>query len=332
MSLFHIVMQLMNLKNEVNMDKEERQYVNSVFEKDCWLDIVAKGSWERITIKNKSGDTIASFPIYKARYMGFKTLKIPPFTQTLGIYMEDTGAKLCKRLEREKKLINQIIEKIPPGYNCDFSLDINNQYILPFIWKGFKVQPRFSYRLEGLNDLEQIWKDFKENIKTDIRKAGKKVEIKKSKDLDVLIDMQNKTFARQNRKAPFNIEELKKLDDMLQKCNARELLYAVDESGNVHAATYFVYDENRCYYLMSGGDPNYRNSGATSLLVWEGIKHAAGRVNIFDFEGSMIEDIERFIRGFGAQSRVYYNVKKLNFILSFVEYMKPKIKKLIGYK
>ena len=83
---------------------------------------------------------------------------------------------------------------------------------------------------------------------------------------------------------------------------------------------------------MGGGDPEFRNSGAASLLIWEGIKFAHNHSEIFDFEGSMIESIERFFRGFGAVPRVYYNVTKLNVILQFAEYLKPKVKKIIGYK
>ena len=144
--------------------------------------------------------------------------------------------------------------------------------------------------------------------------------------------MQRKTFERQGRKLPFNESIIRKLDNELKCRDSRVLLYAYDDEDNVHAATYFVFDNNRCYYLLSGGDPDFRNSGATSLLLWEGIKLASNRVKIFDFEGSMIEDIERFVRSFGACPRVYYRVTKFNVILSMAEYMKPKIKKLLKYK
>lgn len=311
-----------------NVDK----CTNSIFEKNWWLDVVAGVDWEKITVEKKNGEIAAAFPIYKTKYFGFKALRVPPFTQTLGIYLEDTGAKLTKKLEKEKKLVNEIIEKLPKDYNYDFYLDINNEYILPFIWKGFKVEPMYSYRLENLSNLDEVWSGFKENIKREIRKAVKKVEVTREKEIDVLIQMQKKTFKRQGRAFPYDEMKMKQLCDVLEQKNASLLLSARDSEGNIHAATYFVFDDHRCYYLMSGGDPDYRNSGATSLLMWEGIKYASERCDIFDFEGSMIEDIERFFRGFGAKPRIYFHVKKLNWLLSLAEYIKPKVKKLLKYK
>lgn len=311
---------------------KNKVYTNSIFEKEWWLDSVAGGNWEYITIEKKNGDIMASFPIYKTKHLGWKTLKVPPLTQTLGIYIEETGAKLTKTLEREKKIINQIINNLPLGYQYDFYLDINNSYVLPFVWAGFKVEPMFSYRIEDLTDLDKVWAGFKENIKTDIRKAERKVKVIEENNIELLIAMQKKTFERQGRKFPLDENIIRNIDSASDKHNSRLFLCAIDNEGNIHAATYFVFDENRCYYLMSGGDPKYRNSGATSLLVWEGIKRASERVKIFDFEGSMIEDIERFIRGFGAAPHTYYHVKKLNLFLSFVDYVKPKIKRLLNYK
>lgn len=313
------------------MDEKEMT-TNSIFEKKWWLNAVAEDRWEYIRIENKNREIIASFPIYKTRFFLWKALRVPPITQTLGIYIKETGAKLTKRLEREKKLINSIIEKLPDGYQYDFFLDINNQYVLPFIWAGFKVEPMFSYRINEISDLSETWKGFKENIRTDIRKAEKKVSVVEDGDIDILISLQKKTFARQGRKYPYDENLIRKIDKVLCEYNSKLFLHAVDENGNVHAATYFVFDENRCYYLFSGGDPDFRNSGATALLIWKGISYASKRVHVFDFEGSMIEDIERFVRGFGAEPHTYYHVKKLNSFLSFAEYMKPKIKKLLKYK
>lgn len=312
--------------------KNIEEYTNSIFETDLWLDCVAYKSWERIVIKNKNDEIEAAFPIYKGNKMGFKILDMPPLTQTMGVYIRDTGAKLTKKLEREKKLLTQVIDSLPGGYNYDFNIDIDNEYVLPFIWKGFKVEPRFSYRLENLEDLDAVWNGFKENIKTDIRKAQKKVEVRSDMDIENLIRMQEKTFQRQNRSLPFDKDVIRKIDKAMHSNNKGLLLCAVDRDDNVHAAAYFIFDERRCYYLLGGGDPEYRNSGATSLLIWEGIKYASEHSIIFDFEGSMIQDIERFVRGFGANPRVYYHVYKYNWVLSFFNYIKPTVKRLLKYK
>jgi hypothetical protein len=45
-----------------------------------------------------------------------------------------------------------------------------------------------------------------------------------------------------------------------------------------------------------------------SLLLWEAIKHARTVTRTFDFEGSMIEPIERFFRAFGGTLTSYLHV------------------------
>jgi hypothetical protein len=73
----------------------------------------------------------------------------------------------------------------------------------------------------------------------------------------------------------------------------------MDDQGNAHAATLLVFDERSAHYLLGGADPRHRGSGAASLLVWDAIQFAAGHSKLFDFEGSMVEGIARFFRGFG---------------------------------
>lgn len=49
-----------------------------------------------------------------------------------------------------------------------------------------------------------------------------------------------------------------------------------------------------------------------SFLTWEAIKFSSGVTKTFDFEGSMIESVERFFRAFGAKQKPYFQVSKIN--------------------
>jgi hypothetical protein len=314
------------------MQHDSISCVNSVFEQPWWLDAVAPGQWSCATVES-GGEVVARLPYVYQKRLGFNLLGMPEYTQTLGIWIKDTGAKTTKRLERQKDLLFEIIEQLPKRYNVDIYLDHRCRYVLPFKWKGFALIPVFSYRLESLADEDVLWNGLRENAKTDIKKAQNRIKIVDSLPVDTLISIQAKTFARQGRR---NYDShsalLKRLDKTLSEHNARKLLCALDERGRVHAASYFVYDEQTCYYLIGGGDPELRNSGAASLLLWEGIKFASSVSKAFDFEGSMIEDIERFFRSFGGEPVPYYRVTRLNTALSFADYMKPKAKRMLNWK
>jgi hypothetical protein len=62
-----------------------------------------------------------------------------------------------------------------------------------------------------------------------------------------------------------------------------------------------VWDPESAYYLMAGSDPRLRSSGAINLLTWEAIRFAGQVTRRYDFEGSMLRLVERFIRTFGGR-------------------------------
>ena len=88
------------------------------------------------------------------------------------------------------------------------------------------------------------------------------------------------------------------------------MLIAKDEQGNIHAAMLLIWDNQAAYYLIGGADNRFRNSEAMSLLMWKSIKLASDKVDIFDFEGTMVESVERFFRGFGGVQTPYYQLVK----------------------
>jgi hypothetical protein len=78
---------------------------------------------------------------------------------------------------------------------------------------------------------------------------------------------------------------------------------------------------------MGGADPKLRSSGAQTLLLWELIQLSANLSRSFDFEGSMIENVEKSFRGFGARQYRYFRVWKDN--RGFVSKSKDLFKKEI---
>ncbi len=307
------------------------EQVNSIFEQPWWLDAVAPGQWDAVEIQ-KDRKTIARLPYIKTKRFGLPLLGMPLYTQTLGYWIDDTGAKNARKYARDKDLISELIEKLPKGHSIDLALDHSCDYLFPFYWNGFRLQMAYSYRIEDIRDVDRLWDNLADNIRREIRKAQKLLKVEEGHPIEELIRMQEKTFGRQGRKHRDDRELLERLDRVLLEHNARKLLCAVDAEGRIHAASYFVYDEKCCYYLIGGGDPELRTSGASSLLMWEGLKHASTVSGAFDFEGSMIEPIERFFRAFGGVPVPYWRVTRLNTLLSIADYMKPKIKKIIGWK
>jgi hypothetical protein len=98
----------------------------------------------------------------------------------------------------------------------------------------------------------------------------------------------------QSAPVPFTQEYLRRLDAACVQHGARTILVAKDPEGRTHAAVYLVHDKKCMYYLMSGGDPELRSSGAGCLAAWRSIELAHQLGVRFEFEGSMIELVEQF--------------------------------------
>lgn len=305
--------------------------VNSIFEQPWWLEAMAPGQWEAVEIV-KDGKVLARLPYVKQKRIGCRLLGMPDFTQTLGYWIADTGAKNANKYSTRKDIITELIEKLPPKCSVDLALDHNCDYLFPFTWAGFKIQIAYSYRIEDIHNVDQLWSNLAVHLRTKIKKAQRIVTVEDNHSIDDLVALRNKTFERQGRKLYDYSIALKRLDAALLEKNARKLLCAVDSEGRIHAASYFVYDSTCCYALIGGGDPELRSSGAATLLMWEGIKFASTVSKSFDFEGSMIEPIERFFRSFGGVPTPYWRVTRLNPLLSLADYAKPRIKKLLGWQ
>lgn len=311
--------------------KDSIKEVNSIFEQPWWLDAVAPNSWDCVIVK-EGDEIVGRLPYVKKKRLGFRLNGMPQCTQTLGPWVCCNLTNKVKALAKTKEIYEHLLAQIPQGWSVDLVLDHSVSFFLPFIWHGYKVEPTVSYRFSDLSDLDAIFKGIKDTRKRIIRNAAKYLEISDSNNVDTLIALQKMTFKRQNRKSPIPDSLIRNIDNACLEHEARKILVAQDCQGNVHAVAYLVYDDNRCYYLMGGANPDYRQSGAQSLLLWEGIKFASTVSRVFDFEGSNIEDIEKVFRSYGSDYVINYRISKLNPVLAAFDYFKPKIKRLIGYK
>lgn len=283
-----------------------------IFSRDWWLDAVCgEENWD-VAVVEKGGRVVGSMPFFMRRRFGATLLVQPPLTQTLGPWIRPSAAKYSKSLAYEKDAMEGLIAQLPR-----YGLFIQNWHHantnwLPFYWKGFTQTTRYSYVLEDLSDTAKVWEEFEERARGDIRKASNRfgLQVRDDLGLDAFIALNRMTFARQGRNLPYTEELVRRIDAASAQRSCRKIWIAEDGEGRHHAGVYVVWDENSAYYLMGGGNPELRNSGATSLLMWSAIQHAAGVTKAFDFEGSMIEPVERFFRGFGARQVPYFALRR----------------------
>ncbi len=247
----------------------------------------------------------------KQNRLGLKIISQPALTQTLGPWIAEPSkkTKYATKLAREKDLMEVLIDQLPfyHVFRQNFASEISNW--LPFYWRGFQQTTRYTYRLESLDSSDLLWKGFNENTRREIRKAEKKgVCVEATDDVNAFLAVNEKTFRRQGMKLPYERAYVRNLYSACLANGAGKIFLARGADGRVHAGNLIVWNQHCAYYLLGGGDPELRNSGATSLAMWHAIQFASTVSKIFDFEGSMIEPVERFFRGFGAVQTPYFSL------------------------
>lgn len=310
---------------------QETPFCNSVFEQPWWLDIVAKDLWHEITVR-EGEKVIARLPYV----LNGKTIKNPIFTQTLGIWLDASlkePAKGNHQYRLQKDTFKAIVEQLPKCNNIDFVFDSEIKYILPFRWLGFDIKPEFSYRIFDVNKKEIDEDFFERRIRKQIITGQKELILDcESNDIEAFIELQNKTFARQNRKNPYPKDITNNIIKTAIDNERGKLFFAKDSNGNNHAASFVLYDDKVCYHLLSGQDTSYGYDGAVAFLFYKEILFSREHSRDFDFEGSMVEGIEQVFRRFGGNQIITWHVSRHNTWGSFKDFLKPKIKRLLHYK
>ena len=270
---------------------------------------MAPGRWDEATIE-RGGRTVARLP-YVVRGRGrLRMLTMPPLTQTLGPWVERSSGKPAHALSEEHALLAELEGGLPTAEAFDQHFSPTMLNALPFYWAGYRLELAYTYRLEDLKCEQALWDGLRSTTRTQIRKARGRVEVRDDLGLDRLYAVWARMFGRLGRRPPVSLAELARLDSACAARGARAMLFAQDDAGRVHAVAYSVWDEHAAFYLLGGGDPDLRDSAAGSLLMWESIMRARAVTNVFDFEGSMIEPVERFFRSFGASQTPYLRVTR----------------------
>jgi len=284
----------------------------TIFSQPWWLDTVAgKDNWDVVVVEKK-GQIRATMPFVIKKTFFMTMLAMPPLTQTLGPWFRKSSAKYSKRLALHKKLIGELIAKLPPFDHFMQNFHYSQTNWLPLYWLGFRQTTRYTYILPDLRDETKLWSGLRENIRTDIRKASNRLQLRicNDKTISDFYRLNRLVFERRGIPTPYTEDFIVRLDEACIRHNARRIFIAEDEQGKLHAGVYVIWDRNSAYYLMGGSDPDLRNSGANSLCMWEAIKFAATVTGQFDFEGSMIEPVERYFRAFGAIQTPYFSISK----------------------
>lgn len=278
-----------------------------------WWNEVVVDNWDVAVVAN-GNQVIAVWPYYMRKRGPWKMITNPPFTPYSGPFiLYPEHQKTPSRISFENKVHDALLEQIPEvsEFTQHFHLGFSNS--LSFQWKAYEEHRKYTYTLALENEIAVIWEGFRENTRRQIKKAEKTLHVESSKDALLLERLLKETYASQSDAYPdFESALFQRILNYTSTYGNGQLLKATD-GNNDHACVLSIYDNNCAYYLIGGAANTSKNSGAMSLLLWKSIQEAKANSKIlFNFEGSTVQAIEKFLRGFGGELTSFSRIVKNN--------------------
>ncbi len=249
----------------------------------------------------------------------FTFYRTPPFTPHIGLFIPNQSSNPAKVLSETKRITKEVADFFEEKSLSLVSCVLPNYHIdtQPFTWNQFKTSVHFTYHA----DLSQSEAELENNMSAEHRNLLKKalkdgIETSFTTDYHDVEDMVSKTFNRKNKEL-----DQSRLKSILYEFATPQNSFAfvARKDGKTIAASFCLFDQHRAYYLLGGYDPEERHGGAGISCVYNALLHAKKEgKTIFDFEGSMLPEVEKYFRAFGPKLIPYYGFHKAWLPLEFV--------------
>lgn len=284
-----------------------------IFSQPWWLDAVCGEDNWGVHVIEKSGQFLGAMPYYVENRNGYDIITKAHHSQNNGIimcYLKDM--KTVAKIDRQEEVINTMCDYIESlgvdKYEQQYHYSFTN--FLPFRWRGYNEMVRYTYVIEDTSDMEKVVANFKYIVRNQIKKAEKIVTIKEGMEIEKFYEINKLSYDRQGIEVPFSLKLLTRIESACAAHDCRKIIYAEDEEKNIHSVAYLVWDDESLYFLINGIDTDFTWSQSNSLLIREAINTAHQLGKKFDFEGSVLQQIEHIFRGFGAEQKMYFRIYK----------------------
>lgn len=242
------------------------------------------------------------------------------FTPYQGIlFLNDASVLPRQRVLNEFRVAEFTIDELIKRYrSIAMPLSWNFTDLRPFLWHNyhdselgqFQVTPRYTAVLD-LNGIDS--ETFPGQVRTCRRQEWRKGAdyiVQEETDIDRFMALYELTFARQD----IALSEAKLALVRRITCAAVEQGYgrltSCTTPKGVASMTLFLFDKQRAYYLFAANDPELRNTGAASRLMFDNIFYAQQRgLAEFDFVGVNSPNRGDFKLSFNPELKLYFDVR-----------------------
>ena len=252
------------------------------------------------------------------------------FVKYLGILYDSFQDKDARAQSARHQIDRLIVSHLSKCGVWSYTFHPNYTNWLSFYWAGYQQTTRYTYQIRFVPSTD-FKNSYREKVRHPLRQAEKNRLVVDDISTDEFIRVNTKTYQKRRAKPPYSSAWLKTFLISSEKAGYLYKKGVKDSDGNIHSVAAIVFDKKSANLILHGTDPQFSNQGGGTLLLDHLIEFARRNSSVFDFEGSMIERIELFYRGFGGDLVPYFKIFKAN-LQTFLYEASIKIYKKLFYK
>ncbi len=275
-----------------------------IYMQDWYLDACTPpGKWSFVYTELEDG-SFGIWPYLLKKKSIFNYIAMPHLCKWMGplTTVDDQPRK-------KEKIIKQLIDQLPEHQHFVQNVYYNST---DTNFDAFESKQAYSYQIALDEDLDTIFSRLDSDYRNNKIKKAKHLKLVHNAPVDDIVEMQMASYHYGKFDIPFDEKYVRLHVKKILKNERGNILSLRDEEGQLYASMFVIWDEQRAYYHLAGMNPDLRKSGASIRLIWECIKFSKEELDVafFDFEGSMIPNLERVRRNFGAKKILYQNISR----------------------
>lgn len=305
-------MKIVHLRNQqINISKWDRSirtaFNGIVYAFSWYLDSVCDG-WEALIY----GDYEIVMPLTVNKKFGIHYLYQPFFTQQLGVFSNN---------KLNSDIVGKFIKAVPRKYRF-IEIQLNSFNRIPE-WLEPHATERITYQLDLVRSYSLLHQNYSTNTKRNIRKAHKnQISVIQGISVNKMIEFcEEHLQPKVEDLSKEHFANLRRLISLSVRYRAAEMFAAYTAENNLCAVGVFLISHAKAVMILSVSSHTGKRQRAMFYLIDYFINRHAQKQLILDFEGSEIEGIARFFRGFGAMECHYHRLR-INRLPRFMRFLK----------
>ncbi|MWP37877.1 GNAT family N-acetyltransferase [Rhodobacter sphaeroides] len=278
----------------------------TIFHEAWWLDASAPDGWSE-TLVRADNRIVGRLPYMILRKpFGQTSCEMPKFAHFLGPAVAPGPGARANRALKEAQIVRELHEQLPPTGNLYMRMHRGVTDTMVHAEAGLHMLVNFTFEIAPGCE-QAIWAGMRDKTRNIIRRAQEKHCVSDTLDPRDFAACYRRNVDEAGHESYYETDEIVRVCTAALERGRGRILAATGPDGSLAAAIFTIWDATSCYYLLATRTRG-EDHGATSLLLWEAIRHANRMGLIFDFDGLYTRGNRVFFTGFGGTVHPRYVV------------------------